>query len=817
MSSTTLVRPPSARQLKVGSQFGAPPPDLASYPGPITDFFRAAPFSSVLSEDFLSDYAGTEPEWGPLGYVTYKRTYARPLYPADLWMPTEDENGVAIRDPNVAVRSEDFWETLTRVLNGQWHIIRCHSARKNIDFDEATARRKAEAAFIRMWNFKWLPPGRGLWMTGTRFMYLKGSAATMNCAFVTTKDIDKQYSEPFTWAMDMSMLGVGVGSDTRGAGKLTVKAPKNLINETDLLVQTRRIRTNVPLIPRVVGQSDAAYRERISHKMHWAVPKNSEHVHYKLALDKDLLVDTLHIDKAYHVFDPSKTKETFLIPDSREGWVESVGMVIDAFFRGNALPIFDYSIIRPRGTPIKSFGGVAEGPEPLKLCHENLIAFFLDRIGKQITSSDIVDIFNELGNCVVSGNVRRSAQILLGEPQDQAFISLKHDTVNHPNSWNSNNSILAELGMDYSQIAQHIYDNGEPGLMWMDNVRKYARIGELNARDAGAMGTNPCGEITLFSWEACNLVENFPSRHDSLEDLKLTLKQSYLYAKTITLFPSHSKRTNNIQGKNARIGCSLSGVQNMRAKLGVHEMYRWMDEGYQFIDEIDKIYSDWFQCRRSIKKTAIKPSGTITKLVPEVDEGVHHATANYYLKNMIFSRDNYMVQAYRDAGYDVRPLPEQPDTAVLISLPVHKKHIVRTEYEAAESIFEQLEVIAGVQTYWADNQVSVTIKFHQHTPACRSLSKVVGGRKERQEKCQCRAVISNDIKTALELYEGRLKSVAFLPFFEPDQTAYAWLPEQKITAQEYEAYVAKIRPVVFQAYVDDLDPEACAAGGCPVR
>ena len=194
--------------------YGAPPTELlAQLKTPITDFFFAADFVPVLSEEFLQQFANRQPAWGPIGYVTYKRTYARPLYAIDFGGDDVDK----------VIRTEEFDETLTRIINGLWHIIRCHSARKNIDFSEEIAQRKAEHMFTRLWNFKWLPPGRGMWMMGTKQMYLKGSASLQNCGFVSTQNIEKEGSEPFAWAMDMSMLGVGIGFDTKGAGKVEVK------------------------------------------------------------------------------------------------------------------------------------------------------------------------------------------------------------------------------------------------------------------------------------------------------------------------------------------------------------------------------------------------------------------------------------------------------------------------------------------------------------------------------------------------------------------------------------------------------------------
>jgi ribonucleoside-triphosphate reductase len=105
---------------------------------------------------------------------------------------------------------------------------------------------------------------------------------------------------------------------------------------------------------------------------------------------------------------------------------------------------------------------------------------------------------NLLGKCVISGNIRRVAEIALGGAMDSEFISLK-DYKKNPDraeyGWVSNNSIFAEIGMDYSHVAEKIRLNGEPGLCWLDNMRAYGRMGDApNYRDIKAAGGNPCLE-----------------------------------------------------------------------------------------------------------------------------------------------------------------------------------------------------------------------------------------------------------------------------------------------------------------------------------
>ena len=143
-----------------------------------------------------------------------------------------------------------------------------------------------------------------------------------------------------------------------------------------------------------------------------------------------------------------------MIPDTREGWVESMRLLLESYFHGTAKMVFDYSEIRDAGEPIKGFGGVSSGPEPLEEVHEDIRKVLDKNSGSPITITTIVDIMNLIGKCVVAGNVRRTAEIVFGDPHNEEYLDLKNYKVNPHREmygWTSNNSIFAELGMDYTR------------------------------------------------------------------------------------------------------------------------------------------------------------------------------------------------------------------------------------------------------------------------------------------------------------------------------------------------------------------------------
>ena len=230
-----------------------------------------------LSEKFIDKYKRKKAPFGfnGLGELVYMRTYSR-----------IKENG----------KNERWWETVQRVVEGTYSMQKNHIESLSLGWNAWQAQKSAQEMYDRIFNMKFLPPGRGLWAMGTAVTEEKGLyAALNNCAFVSTKTLKEDYAKPFCFLMDASMLGVGVGFDTKGAGEIVVKG-----------------------------------------------------------VDKD------------------RDSQTYQIPDTREGWVESVKLLLESYFHDQAPVEFDYSIVRPAGVPIKGFGGVSSGPEPLEEVHESI-------------------------------------------------------------------------------------------------------------------------------------------------------------------------------------------------------------------------------------------------------------------------------------------------------------------------------------------------------------------------------------------------------------------------------------------------------------
>ena len=513
--------------------------------------------------------------------------------------------------------------------------------------------------------------------------------------------------------------------------------------------------------------------------------------------------DTLGQDKQMSIYAPTEPANIYEIPDTREGWVESVRLLINSFLRQNqSIQLFNYDLIRPLGALIKGFGGVASGPAPLIDLHTRIRNVIGSRAGEALDSRAIVDIINLIGTCVVSGNVRRSATLALGTPEDNGFINLKNPEVfpernsydpEKPGwAWMSNNSISATIGTKYEDYVDLIADNGEPGFIWLDVAREYGRLADApDYKDARIMGFNPCAEQPLESYELCTLVEVHLNRHESKEDFLKTLKFAYLYGKTVTLMPTHWPVTNGIMQRNRRIGTSLTGIAAFADEYGLPTTREWMDEGYSKIRHYDHQYSEWLCVRESVRVTTVKPSGSVS-LLSGATPGVHWGPGGeFYLRAIRFGDQDPMLHLFKAAGYKIEQDIVSANTSV-VYFPVASGH---RRAEKQVSLFEKIGLAATAQKYWSDNGVSVTLSFDKET--------------EKQF-----------VAPALNMYEGQLKAVSFLPM---GNKTYPQQPYTEISREEYNSYVGTIGKIDWSAIydgVENLEAEGeayCSTDACEIK
>ena len=221
----------------------------------------------------------------------------------------------------------------------------------------------------------------------------------------------------------------------------------------------------------------------------------------------------------------------FIVPDSREGWVELLDRVLRASFETGEGFTFATHLIRPKGAKIEGFGGTASGSEDLVWGMIEINKILNAKAGRRLSSVDCLDIMNIIGKIVVAGNVRRSAQIALGDHDDIEYLRAKRwDLGNIPN-WRamSNNSVVCD---DIGKLPEEFWDgykgNGEPyGLINLTASRRQGRTGDLQYPDPDVMGFNPCAEQSLANFETCCLAEVYLPNIDTYEELRKVLR--YLY------------------------------------------------------------------------------------------------------------------------------------------------------------------------------------------------------------------------------------------------------------------------------------------------
>jgi ribonucleoside-triphosphate reductase len=575
---------------------------------------------------------------------------------------------------------------------------------------------EAEMLFHLFWTGQALPPGRGLWTGGVPGI---PADARFNCWYTTLYGVDD-----WCWVMNQLMLGGGVG----------------------------------------VGLSEIASLPGVTdNQARFAVWCRADHENVQ---------DVKPNDKSFL----NGSTPVFRAPDSREGWVESFRQVVQAAFEGRDL-IVDVSDVRPRGLPIRTFGGIACGPGPLTHLLRSAWGIVRAAAGRRLTSVECLDITNMVGFCVKSGNVRRSALIALGDAEDQEFRDAKKDlekVLSHRHT--SNNSIIFRSWeqiekFDWQRLVSDNLQFGEPG------VFNLPRVWET---DPGAKGVNPCGEQALHDREACNLAENFPGLHEAGTDTNMSFRLLVRYCMRQRLTPLLDVRSHEVGLKNMRIGVGLGGLCDFDWTPNV------LSDWFKTCREEANNYADELGVNAPITVTTVKPSGTIS-LLNGSSPGIHAPFAPYYIRRARLAVNDKMVPALIEAGvpYEYDQYDQTGNTFVF-AFPTKARHTRSTVQ--SETIREQFERQRAVQENWADNAVSATLSFNAET--------------EREEVAAC-----------LKEHVPHLKSTTVLS----KSHAYPQAPYEAIDEATYNKLAAPIRNDHPLVRGSDFEMDECASGVCPIR
>ena len=637
----------------------------------------------IITDEFTKQYEAKEVPWGfnGLGYVVYKRTYARVV---------EGEN-----------RTEEWHETLQRVVNGAQKL------------GAGYTHEEAERLYDYLFNLKGSYAGRGLWQLGTELVDKFGADSLVNCWYSRTGEISD-----FDFIFNRLMLGGGMGYS----------------------VQRQFVYSLPPVIEGVT-------------------------VEHKNTNDAD-----------------------FIVPDSREGWAKLLTLMFEAYMVTGKSFTYSTILVRDAGAPISTFGGIASGPQILINGINDMGKIMKERGGKVLRSVDVLDIVNIIGKIVVSGNVRRSAEIAIGDPDDMLFMRAKNWSDGDIPSWRamSNNTIQAD---SYEQIIPQFWDNylggAEPyGLFNLDAARKYGRVGEKRP-DPTAEGLNPCAEIVLADKECCNLGEIFLPHIESYEEFIDLSKLIYKAQKAIAAAPYLDEKTQKIVHKNMRIGLSVSGLQQSREK------WDWLDTAYSELRDFDEKWSERHGWNPSVRLTTVKPSGTLS-ILAGVTPGIHPGFSQFHIRRVRMASSDPMVEYCRGLGCKIEFVRDfngdEDHDMVAVEFPASFPD--GTTLAKNTTAIDQLEDVKRIQAIWADNSISCTVYY------------------ELDE---------------IGLIQGWLKknfdSIKSISFLLRENHGFLQPPLESITKEQFierQSELGHIEQYSENTFTEDLMAD-CEGGACPVR
>ncbi|MBN2898276.1 MAG: ribonucleoside-triphosphate reductase, adenosylcobalamin-dependent [Clostridia bacterium] len=645
-------------------------------------------------------------------------------------------------------RREYWWETVRRSVEYNCSLV-------------STPRSEAENLFDNIFNLRQFLSGRTFWV-GNTDVAKNYPMANFNCSFQIIDSFDS-----FRDIFYLLMVGSGVG----------VRILK------DDVIKLPKIRTDFEMI----------------HKDYSAIPRSERE-------------DSTCLEFFYN------TTAKITIGDSKEGWVQALDFFFKILYsneyRNIKTVIIDYDHVRPKGEKLVTFGGTASGHSSIKnMFHK--ISKVIKKVGVvqdakkvKLKPIDCLDIANIIGENVVVGGVRRTAEIVLVDADDVESIEAKSNLYKQVDGqWvvdkdiihrqMSNNSIYYETKPSRERLKWQIERmrySGEPG--WVNAEAGLKRRPNFN-------GVNPCGEILLDSKGLCNLttINVFAFvRPDGTLDRNGLFKAQRLSARAgyrMTCVELELPTWDAVQQRDKLIGCSLTGWQDM---INATQMNR--DEQIEILKQLREVankeaemYAIEVGGKVPLLVTTVKPEGTLSQL-PTVSSGVHYSHSPYYIRRVRISSDDPLVKVCEELNYPVFPeVGQDMETCAtkVVEFPV-KAPEGKTKYDV--SALEQLETYKMFMEHYVDHNCSITIH------------------------------VRNDEWQEVEEYVWEnwddLMAVSFLSL---DDSFYELLPYEAIDKEEYERRRDEMKPFRSsligkyekEEVVHDVGTDGCESGVCPVR
>ena len=643
-------------------------------------------------------------------------------------------------------RREYWWETVRRAVEYNTSLL-------------PTSRKEAEALFDNIFNLKQFLSGRTFWVgnTGVSKHY---PLSNFNCAFEAITSIDD-----FKDLFYLLMVGAGVGA--------------------------RVLPEDVVALPRFRTQFELIHRD------YSPVPVDER---------KDYTSLNFHDDERAEI----------TIGDSKEGWAQALKFFLELIssheYRHIKTVVIDYSSVRPKGEKLRTFGGTASGYESIKNMFNkiaNVIRIRGDVDGPRVALRpiDCLDVCNIIGENVVVGGVRRTAEMIMIDADDKECIDAKSSLYRQvEGKWEVNKDLI------HRQMSNNsIYYKKKPSrekLHWqIEKMRYSGEPGWVNGEAAdkrrpNMKGVNPCGEILLDSYGVCNLttVNVYAYVKDGVLDEAGLLEAQRLSARAgyrMTCVELELPRWNHVQSRDRLLGCSLTGWQDMvnAVELTKQQEGELLAKLRKVAHEAADEYAKSLDHNAPILVTTVKPEGTLSQL-PAVSSGVHYSHSQYFIRRVRINSHDPLVKVCEELGYPVHPEVGQ-DWATCVTKVVEfpiKAPKGRTKYDV--SAIEQLENYKLFMENYVDHNCSITVSV-------------------RNDEWE-------DVEEWVWNNWDDLVAVSFLPL---DDSFYELLPYEAIDEEEYNKRVAAMKPFIpsliskYEKSESEIDigTDGCEGGVCPVR
>ena len=492
-----------------------------------------------------------------------------------------------------------------------------------------------------------------------------------------------------------------------------------------------------------------------------------------------------------------KTEDVIVVEDSKLGWAKAFKKLLSSLWEGD-IPQFDYTKVRPAGARLKTFGGRASGPEPLKRLFDFTTEIFKEAKGRKLNSIEVHDIMCMVGEIVVVGGVRRSALISLSNLTDKRMREAKIGAWynDNPHRGLANNSVAYTEHPDSETFMEEWLSlvkskSGERGIF--NRVAAQAQAAKWGRRDPSlSYGTNPCSEIILRDKQFCNLTEVVVREGDTEATLTKKVELATILGtiqSTLTNFKFLSSEWKANTDEERLLGVSLTGI--MDAKITSNPDPKLLERLRDHARRTNHKYADQLDIPRSASITCVKPSGTVSQLVDSAS-GIHARHNDYYIRTIRMDKKDPITTFLTEQGVQVEDEQYRPDSTAVFSFPMKapKGAILRNDKTA----LEQLELWLVYQRHWCEHKPSVTI-----------------------------SVKDNEwVAVGAWVWEhfSEISGVSFLP--HSDHT-YVQAPYQDCTKKEYEDLLKKTPKTIDWSKFIELDDNtvgaqtlACTGGSCEI-